>query len=492
MPVRRPSRDPLADIELPPVLPGTFANDPANPGSSTIVRTAIERENRQRAALRSEGGDGGGASVATLRVRRPKGNTRGPLPGQGANQGTGVPDTADRSNQGGARSGITGAGTGRRLSTIGSTPGENPKAESGSIKLGTDNTKPATEPSGVADDEATYIDGSEVAESQIFQSLAQTHPFVESVLQDIAQGTFIDAKAANVIDPNTFLPTADFQMPSVNGQQVFYGQDIVGNEGYGYVDEEGFFVLADGAIQNEAAGKAAAIAAARQFFIGTDEATRTQNLSLLSEQVKSFLVGQREQAGRDFEADQAERDRQFQEYIANLNADLTARRDERNNAFTAHQNNIDRALQTARDDRDFALRSADFELAQRRFQQETQLQNAQFALSLFQSISANPEMLYGLQASGLIDQFAQIIPGLDLGAMFPGLDGAEATSQLAQADLPALRDLQAMPADQQTQVLTAIAIRTGVKRETIVAEIQRRASGQGLAGGREQLARVPA
>lgn len=487
-----------------------------------------------------------------LKVRRPRGNTRGPRPGQGANQGEGVADVADRSNQGFARTTLAGVGSGPALSEDPGGAGvplggrrpqiqrpaitseqqrqaseEFARARAASIDPATavfeggnvTTTGPAPTPTpptgtqrriqpsvvqpetpGVTVEGSANQDGGAELEQQLFD----LGPVLEDVLNRISTGTFDQTRASAVIDPDTLLPTPEFRLPIFNGQEVFFGVDENQNEGFGTLVERTFtdsagntdtfqvFELAPGEIQNEAQAKQAAIAAARQFFIGTDEATRDTNLALLARQVDDFFATRSQQRGQQFEADQAELDRLAQERLQRIADEAQRQRDEINNAAQAHQADLDRALQAAIFETQEGIRIGDFETARRRAEQEIALNNAQFALSLLQSFSAAPEMLHALQTSGLLATFESALPGFNLSALVPNLaEGAEAESRLADIDLPSLREFQEMPADTQSQMLVSIAARTGVRREVIVAEIQRRASGQGLAGS-GQVERIPA
>lgn len=585
---RRPARDPLADIELPPRIRGTMPNDPANPGSSTIVQNAIARINRQRQQMRTEG-QGEGSSVAVLRVRRPgsiaaqagsssgsglvqafqNDTGRGPRPGQGRNQGAGVPDTADRTNQGNARAGVTGVGTGqkstndqvtgRHLSKGKSGPGvarplmdaldeelqyavyrpeNDPDPMSRMQTLPYDPNGPAPEMVPQGNKPPTFNFDEEIAKIQrFFQSAPEyglsrligedgqlTTPPVQYLggtvyydenlkgygVQSSSFDEYIFDAEGRLREDNPFGDMAQELMGRtfVLSDDGFYLDVATGQppELAGFDPDELQNMLA-GAIPgvHQVPGKEQRLAKLQEDL--ATEALAAQGIqdqqaraaifgeiaAILSDmRAEAAAVAKDERAlanAKELAADQLTLDQKLAKY----NDDLLAKREETQRIWEEKETDIAHARETARWEQDFALRQGDLDLAKRRFEQDTMLGNAQFALTLFQSISQNPEMLYGLQSSGLIEQFQQIIPGLNLGAMFPTLaEGEQAVSQLAGADLPSLAELQQMPADVQTRVLTTIAITTGVKRETIVAEIQRRASGQGLAGGgNEQLQRIP-
>ena len=89
-----------------------------------------------------------------------------------------------------------------------------------------------------------------------------------------------------------------------------------------------------------------------------------------------------------------------------------------------------------------------------------------------------------MRQSGFLQQ-VQEATGLNLNFL-AGVSDIEAGSALQAVQLPSLAELQQMPSDLRDSILVRLAATTGVRRETILSEIQRRSSGMGLGSGGTQ------
>ena len=193
--------------------------------------------------------------------------------------------------------------------------------------------------------------------------------------------------------------------------------------------------------------------------------------------------------GQDFAATQADLQRQFQqeERFAGQGFDLFLQRMKLD--FDREENRIDREQRALEFSINTEVALGHLDIARQQFDQQTRLQNAQFALQLVQTLSDSPEIIYLLQQGGLGELLNQQT-GLNLTGLMKIAEGRE-QGVLDQVTLPSLATIQAMAPDLQQRILTQVAARTGIKRELILAEIQRRASGRGLATGTGPLERVP-
>lgn len=324
---------------------------------------------------------------------------------------------------------------------------------------------------------------------------------ITGLIEQLERGTAADI-AARYIDPTTGTPIVSF--PEWQGEEVFFGQDLLGNQGYGIIDADGEFTLAPGAIQNQAAAVNDAIQFAQNFYASTSADARNLVISEYLQGLNNEAASIRQQAAQEFETTEREAaqgfrteeredeqafatgEREARERFESLQRETDRKWEEylleRGQTFTDAQNELDRALRITLFEMENGIRFGDFAEAERRAEQEIQLRNAQFALQLMQTISAAPEALLAMRQSGFLQQ-VQEATGLNLNFL-AGIPDAQAGSALQEVQLPTLAELQQMPADIRDSVITRIAATTGVRRETVLAEIQRRSSGMGLGSTR--------